>query len=164
MRRRGSLFIIVLLFIAQLIARGSVAEERNMSATNLVLLPGTLTGIGSYGATGYWRLCTPRAVGLNEWQVSFVERLLKPNGVQKELLSRLIVASSAARSTIALPCNEKKITSGKNQLTAMELRVTALRNALQIIREPYEAFYSSLDNRQRALLDALGPSRRGWRW
>ena len=164
MKRRSLVFIIALLFIAPLIARGSTAQERPISATNLVLLPGALTGIGSYGAIGYRRLCAPRAVGLNEWQVSFVERLLKPNVAQKELLSRLLTASSAARNEIALSCNEEKITSGTNQLAAMELRVTGLRNALQIIRAPYDAFYSSLDSRQKALLDALGPSRRGWRW
>ena len=35
----------------------------------VVLIPGVLTGPGTMGPRGYRRLCTPRSVGLYEWQV-----------------------------------------------------------------------------------------------
>lgn len=46
----------------------------------------------------------------------------------------------------------------------LQRRGAGLLNALKTIREPYEAFYAALGKRQKALLDGLGPSRRGWRW
>ena len=155
----------VLPLIAQLLIGASFAEDRNtLASANLVMLPGRLTGVNSYGPVGYLRLCSPLSVGLNDWHVSFIERQLKLSDAQRELLSKLSVASSDARKTIALSCPGETIATGTIQLTAMEKRVAGLASALKTIREPYEAFYAALDKRQKDLLDALGPSRRGWRW
>jgi hypothetical protein len=41
--------------------------------------------------------------------------------------------------------------------------VAGMLEALKIIRPAYENFYGSLDRRQKAFLDALGPGRHGWR-
>jgi len=46
----------------------------------------------------------------------------------------------------------------------MKKRLAGLLESIKVIREPYEAFYASLDNRQKVLLDGLGPTRRGWAW
>ena len=44
----------------------------------------------------------------------------------------------------------------------MEKRLNGLLASIRVLREPYEAFYTSLDNRQKKpYLDGLGPSRRG---
>ena len=153
----------VLPLIAQLLTGTSFAEERTTAATS-VMLPGRLTGVDSYGPVGYLRLCSPLSVGLNEWQVSFIARLLKPSDAQRELLSKLSAASSDARKEIALSCPGETIATGIIQLAAMEKRVAGLASALKTIRAPYETFYAALDKRQKDLLDALGPSRRGWRW
>jgi LTXXQ motif family protein len=109
-------------------------------------------------------LCEPVSIGLSEWRIGFVEQLLKPSDAQKELLKKLLPASSEAKNAIESACSKETITTGPAYLTAMERRVTGLLNALKTIREPYDPFYQSLDNHQRQLLDALGPSRRGWRW
>jgi hypothetical protein len=129
-----------------------------------VLLPGAISGVGSHGPISYRRLCDPLSIGLNEWRIGFIEQLLKPSDAQKELLKKLLPASSEAKTAIESACSKETIATGPAHLTAMESRVTGLLNALKIIREPYNAFYQSLDNHQRQLLDALGPSRRGWRW
>lgn len=155
----------VLPLIAQLIAGAALAEEQSASASvNLVMLPGAMTGVGSYGPIGYLRLCSPLSVGLNEWHVGFIDRLLKLSDAQRQLLSKLSVASSDARKAIALSCPGETMATGTIQLAAMQKRVAGLLNALKTIGEPYEAFYAALDKRQKALLDGLGPSRRGWRW
>jgi hypothetical protein len=103
-------------------------------------------------------------VGLNAWHVSFIERQLKLSDAQGELLSKLSVASSDAKKAIALSCPGETMATGTIQLAAMQKRVAGLLNALKAIREPYEAFYAALDKRQKAVLDGLGPTRRGWRW
>jgi len=165
MKRWGLTLTAVMLLIAQLIAGAAFAEERSAAASaNLVMLPGAMTGVGSYGPIGHLRLCSPLSVGLNEWHVSFIERQLKLSDAQRELLSKLSVASSDAKKTIALSCPGETMATGTIQLAAMQKRVAGLLNALKAIREPYEAFYAALDKHQKALVDALGPTRRGWRW
>ncbi len=139
------------------------AKDQNKTSPAMVLLPGAITGIGSHGPAGYWRLCEPLSIGLNEWRVGFIEQLLKPSDAQKELLKRLLTASSEAKNAIESACSKESIATGPAHLTAMERRVTGLLNALRAIREPYDAFYQSLDDHQKRLLDALGPGRRGWR-
>ena len=165
MKSWGLTLTVVMLLIAQLIAGAALAEEQSASASvNLVMLPGAMTGVGSYGPIGYLQLCSPLSVGLNEWHVGFIDRLLKLSDAQRELLSKLSVASSDARKAIALSCPGETMATGTIQLAAMQKRVAGLLNALKTIGEPYEAFYAALDKRQKALLDGLGPSRRGWRW
>jgi hypothetical protein len=165
MKSWGLRLIVVMLLIAQVIAGAALAEEQSAPASvNFVMLPGAMTGVGSYGPIGYLRLCSPLSVGLNEWRVSFIERLVKLSDAQGELLSKLSVASSDAKKAIALSCPGETMATGTIQLAAMEKRVSGLLNALKAIREPYEAFYAALDKRQKAVLDGLGPTRRGWRW
>src|SRR6516164_6507525 len=90
----------LVLLIAQAVAAPTFAEEQKTSATSLVLIPGALGRVESYGPMGYWRLCSPQSIGLTEWRTSFLERLIKPNNSQLELLRRLEVASTAAKSAI----------------------------------------------------------------
>ena len=152
------------IIFAQFVLESGFGRDQNHASATMVLLPGALTGVGSHGPIGYWRLCEPLSIGLNEWRIGFIEQLLKPSDAQKELLKKLLPASSEAQNTIKPACSKETITTGPAHLTAMERRVNGLLNALKTIREPYDAFYQSLDNHQRQLLDALGPSRRGWRW
>ncbi len=94
MKRWGLTLTAIVSLVAQLLAGAALAEEQSAPASvNLVMLPGAITGVGSYGPVGYWRLCSPLSVGLNEWHVSFIERLLKPSDAQRELLKKLLVAS-----------------------------------------------------------------------
>jgi hypothetical protein len=150
--------------LAQFVLEPGFARDQTHASPTTVLLPGAITGIGSHGPIGYWRLCEPLSIGLNEWRIEFIEQLLKPSDAQKELVKKLLPASAEAKNAIESACSKETITTGPAHLTAMERRVTGLLNALKAIREPYDAFYQSLDNHQRQLLDALGPSRRGWRW
>ena len=154
----------LVLVIAQTVATSTFAEEQKTSATSLVLIPGALGRVESYGPMGYWRLCSPQSIGLTEWRTSFLEHLIKPNNSQLELLRRLEVASTAAKSAIASSCAKEAVSTGPVHVTEMEKRLNGLLDSIRVLREPYEAFYTSLDSRQKALLDGLGPSRRGWQW
>jgi hypothetical protein len=157
--------IALVLLIVHATAGVASAEERQVAAAPAtVLIPGSMTGAGSYGPLGYWRLCAPLSVALVEWRVGFIERMLKPKEAQKELLDKLATASAAAKKAIASSCPDENPTNGPALLANMERRVNGLLAAIQKVREPYNAFYASLDSRQKALIDGLGPGRRGWRW
>jgi hypothetical protein len=162
MQRRINALPLVLL--TALIASSSFAEEQKILADSLILIPGALGRVESYGPVGQWRLCSPQSIGLTEWRPGFLERLIKPNNSQMELLGKLQVASAAAKNAIASSCAKETIPTGPSHFAEMEKRVSGLLNAVKVLREPYEAFYASLDNRQKAALDGLGPGRHGWPW
>jgi len=55
----------------------SLAEQKS-SAGSVILIPGALGGVESHAPGGYWRLCSPQSVGLNEWRADYLEHLIKP--------------------------------------------------------------------------------------
>jgi len=154
----------LVLLTAQLSSASSFAEEQKTPAESLILIPGALSRIDSYGPMGSWRLCSPQSVGLTEWRSSFLERLIRPSKAQMEMLGRLQTASAAAKKIIASSCTKETVSTGPIHFAEMQKRLAALLESIKVLREPYEAFYASLDSRQRALLDGLGPTRRGWAW
>ena len=154
----------LILLIAQLNSASSFAEEQKTSAESLILIPGALSRIESYGPMGSWRLCSPQSVGLTEWRSSVLEHLIRPNKSQMELLGKLQTASAAAKKVIASSCAKETVSTGPIHLAEMQKRLTGLLESIKVFREPYETFYASLDSRQKALLNGLGPTRRGWAW
>ena len=141
----------------------SLAEQK-FSAGSVILIPGALGGVESHAPGGYWRLCSPQSVGLNEWRADYLEHLIKPTNSQLELFSRLQVASAAAKNAIASSCTKETVSTGPAHFAEMEKRLTGLLNLIRALRRPYETFYASLDSRKKAIVDGLGPGRRGWSW
>ena len=154
----------LVLLIAQLNSVSSFAEEQKTPADSLILIPGALSRIDSYGPMGSWRLCSPQSVGLTEWRSSFLEHLIRPSKTQMDMLGNLQAASAAAKKIIASSCTKETVSTGPTHFAEMQKRLAGLLESIKVIREPYETFYASLDSRQKALLDGLGPSRRGWAW
>ena len=154
----------LVLLIAQLNLVSSFAEEQKTPADSLILIPGALSRIDSYGPMGSWRLCSPQSVGLTEWRSSFLEHLIRPSKTQMDMLGNLQAASAAAKKIIASSCTKETVSTGPIHFAEMQKRLAALLESIKVLREPYEVFYTSLDSRQKALLDGLGPTRRGWAW
>ena len=163
MARRLNVLALILL-IAQLTSASSFAEEQKTPAESLILIPGALSRMESYGPMGSWRLCSPQSVGLTEWRSSYLEHLIRPNESQLEMLGKLKTASAAAKTIIASSCAKETVSTGPIHFAEMQKRLAALLESIKVLREPYETFYASLDSRQKALLDGLGPTRRGWAW
>jgi hypothetical protein len=152
------------LLIAQLSSVSSLAEEQKTPAESLILIPGALSRMELYGPMGSWRLCSPQSVGLTEWRSSYLEHLIRPSKSQMEMLGKLQTASAAAKKIIASSCSKETLSTGPIHFAEMQKRLAGLLESIKVLREPYEAFYASLDSRQKALLDGLGPTRRGWAW
>ncbi|HKF09633.1 MAG TPA: Spy/CpxP family protein refolding chaperone [Xanthobacteraceae bacterium] len=169
MKRLSLVLASTILLIASVRIDPSVAQQTSTSnraapSANLVLIPGAMAGARTMGPTGYRRLCAPLSVGLYEWRMQWIERLLKPTDAQKTPLNDLLGASTKARETIAAACPRETVETTTVQLAVMERRVAGLLDALKIVRPAYDTFYASLDSQQKARLDALGPGRHGWRW
>ena len=163
MVRRLNVLALILL-IAQLTSASSFAEEQKTPAESLILIPGALSRMESYGPMGSWRLCSPQSVGLTEWRSSYLEHLIRPNESQLEMLGKLKTASAAAKKIIASSCAKETVSTGPIHFAEMQKRLAGLLESIKVLREPYDTFYASLDSRQKALLDGLGPTRRGWAW
>ena len=130
----------------------------------VVLIPGVMTGPGTMGPRGYRRLCAPRSVGLYEWQVRWIERVVRPTETQRATLNDLQSASSKAIATMSTACKAETPTTTKAQLAMMDSRLEAMSQAVKTLRPAFDAFYASLDSQQQQRLDVFGPRHRSWRW
>src|SRR5215469_435498 len=102
----------LVLLIALVSPASGFAEERKTSAESVILVPGALSRIETYGPMGSWRLCSPQSVGLTEWRSSYLEHLIRPSKSQMEMLGRLQTASAAAKKIIASSCTEETVPTG----------------------------------------------------
>jgi hypothetical protein len=130
----------------------------------IVLIPGVLTGPGTMGPRGYKRLCTPRSVGLYEWQMQWIERVVRPTEAQRAALNDLQSASSKAIATMSTACKAEVPTTTKAELQMMDSRLETMSQAVKTLRPAFDAFYDSLDSKQQQRLDVFGPRHRSWRW
>jgi hypothetical protein len=130
----------------------------------VVLIPGVLTGPGTMGPRGYRRLCTPRSVGLYEWQVRWIEQVVRPTETQRAALNDLQSASSKAIATMSAACKMEAPATTKAELQMMENRLEIMSQAVKTMRPAFDAFYDSLDSKQQQRLDVFGPRHRSWRW
>ena len=130
----------------------------------VVLVPGVLTGPGTMGPRGYRRLCTPRSVGLYEWQMRWIEQVVRPTEAQRAALNDLQSASSKALATMATACKAEMPTTTKAELEMMDNRLEVMSQAVKTLRPAFDAFYASLDRQQQQRLDVFGPRHRSWRW
>lgn len=160
----ASLLLTAYFMSAPCLATHDLAASAKPTKSASVLLPGAVTGVETYGPFGARRLCNPRSVALNEWQMGYVQRLIRPNDAQKQLLDELASASVNAKAAIAAACPKEQLETTDAVLSAMEKRVNALVEVMKIIRPAYARFFASLDTRRKMRLEALGPARRSWRW
>jgi hypothetical protein len=139
----------------------SAAAEK--TASRYVLLPGMLTGPGAIGRR---RFCDARSAGLTQLQEDWIARLVKPNEAQKKALDDLAAASGKAIEMFASACPKRapRLQTAAEQFEMMEKRIDNDAQAAKTVRPAFTAFYSSLDDKQKAKLDELGPKRSGWLW
>ena len=108
--------------------------------------PGMMMGPGMMGGRGFGFLCNPRMAGFAEWRLSQIESAIKPNETQRARLDDLKAASAKATERLALA----------------EQRLDAMQQAIKLVRPAFQALYDSLDDKQKAAMDASGPRNWGW--
>jgi hypothetical protein len=128
---------------------------------------GIMMGPGMMGGRSFGFLCNPRMAGFAEWRISQVETAIKPNEAQRSRLDELKAVSVRAAEIIAKDCPTTFPTKATERLALAEQRLDAMQQAIKIVRPAFQAFYDSLDDKQKATLDASGPRNWGWhnwRW
>lgn len=130
--------------------------------------PGMMMGPGMMGPGMMGRgMCDPRAAGLAEWRIEHIERAVKPTDAQRTALNELKTASTKAAEAIAAACPREFPQTATTRLESMEKRLDAMLAAVKIVRPAFDAFYATLTDEQKAVLNKVGPRHwgwRGWRW
>jgi hypothetical protein len=78
---------------------------------------------------------------------------------QRAMLDDLTTASVDAARTIRAACPAEVAPTPSGRLAAMQQRLEAMKSAIARIRTPFETFYESLDDDQKANLAAFGAQR-----
>ena len=123
--------------------------------------PGMMHGPGMWGR-GSRRMCNPGFAGLAEWRIDQIERAMKLTETQQAALKELRAASGKAAEGLAAACPTDWPSTSAERLARTETRMEAMLQAVKTVRPAFDAFYGSLDNDQKARLDAAGPRRWGW--
>ena len=125
--------------------------------------PGVM-GPGMMGGGGMWGggMCNPRAAGLAEWRVERIDRLVRPTDAQRPKLDELRKASARAAEIISAACPTDVPPSPLARMELMEKRMTAMLEAVKVVRPAFAEFYNTLDANQQSRLNTAGPRRWGW--
>jgi hypothetical protein len=132
-----------------------------MMGSGMMMGPGMMSGRFSRG--DHRALCNPRAAGFAEWRIARIERAVNLNETQKKAVEDLRAASNKAAEQIAAACPTQFPTDPSARFAAMEKRMEAMLQAIKTVRPAFDAFYATLDDKQKAQLDRAGPRRWGWR-
>lgn len=125
--------------------------------------PGMMMGPGMMGMGGMGAMCDPRGAGLAEWRMERIERLIKPTEAQRTALDELRTASTKAAEMIAAGCPREFPANASARLELMEKRLDAMQQAIKTVRPAFDAFYATLNDEQKARINAGGPRHWGWR-
>src|SRR5262249_12273015 len=88
------------------------------------------------------------------WPVGRMRQLLAPNGQQLLDLEDLADASMKAAQIIKAACPTSVALTPTGRLAAMQQRIEAMMQAVDAVRGPLDTFYNSLNDEQKAKLNA----------
>ena len=124
--------------------------------------PRSSSGSGSASRPSYAAvrdLCTSPGSGVTAWPFADIERTVRLNGEQKELLADIRKASQDAAAVFKASCppSDTFPLTPPGRLDAMTARLEATLQAVQTVRPALEAFYASLSDEQKERFNELGP-------
>jgi hypothetical protein len=101
--------------------------------------------------------CAEQARMITAWPFTQIERAVRPDSGQKELLAELKQVSEEAAERFKDACPENLPMTPPGRLQAMVMRLQATLDAVKTVRPALEAFYGSLSDEQKARFNEIGP-------
>ena len=123
------------------------------------------TGATEYSGNGPHANQTPPSVtqscggfapGVTSFPIDRIRQALQPTGEQVTALNELADASSKASATLSACCPNEPPLTPLARLDAIEKRLEATIQAIEIVRPVLARFYDALNDVQRQRLDAVG--------
>ena len=124
--------------------------------------PRASSGSGSASRPSYTAvrdLCRTPGSGVTAWPFAEIERKVRLNSEQKELLADIRKASQDAAAVFKASCppDDTFPLTPPGRLDAMTARLEATLQVVQTVRPALEAFYASLSDEQKERFNELGP-------
>jgi hypothetical protein len=117
------------------------------------------TGQATTSATsGVTVTCSGLAPGVTDLPIDRIRRAVHPTGDQTKALDDLESAASRASDVVKASCPSQVPLTPLERLDAVEKRLDAMIQAVQIVRTPLDSFYSLLTSAQKNRLSAMGTS------
>ena len=105
------------------------------------------------------RICGDDVSELAPLPVEQIRQTMRTSEEQRAMLDDLAKASIEAEKTVRASCPTEVQPTPSARLAAMQQRLEAMKSAIAQIRTPFEVFYESLDDDQKAELAALNEQR-----
>jgi hypothetical protein len=103
------------------------------------------------------RACgTDEAAGIADWPIRQIAQTVEPTDQQRPLLDELAAAGAKAAEIIKAACPRQTPMTPTGRLAAMEIRLAAMREAVDIVRPALGKLYDLLDDEQKARFNAMG--------
>ena len=105
------------------------------------------------------RICGDDVSELAPLPVEQIRQTMRMSEEQRAMLDDLAKASVEAEKTVRASCPTEVSPTPSARLATMQQRLEAMKSAIAQIRTPFEVFYESLDDDQKAALAALNEQR-----
>jgi len=103
--------------------------------------------------------CGGLAPGVTDLPMQRIEQSIHPTGTQVTGLEHLKAASSQANDILKASCPSEIPLTPLGRLDAVQKRLAAMIQAVQVVRGPLYEFYNSLTDEQRRNFDAMGAAK-----
>jgi LTXXQ motif family protein len=100
------------------------------------------------------QMCGNDAKEVTGWPIDRIQQLVSPNDQQRMALDDLANASTKAAQIIKDACPTSVALTPTGRLAAMQERIDAMIQAVDVVRGPLDTFYASLTDDQKAELNA----------
>jgi hypothetical protein len=137
------------------------ASRRASPRTRTAVRGGSDAAAVAPAPTRWQQMCGEDSREIVGMPIDRIRDIVQPTDAQRALLDQLGEASIKAAQTVRDACpSDYSLTPG-GRMAAMEQRLRGLRQAVEIMRSPLDAFYGSLGDEQKARLNAAGQNEDG---
>ncbi len=109
------------------------------------------------GTGGLDRLCGPQSANIAKLPVQRIEQKIQPTAQQQGLFNDLKRATDDAANALQGSCPTQIPQSPVARLDAVKARLSAMIDAVNIVRPKLKDFYASLTDDQKAKFNTIGP-------
>ncbi|MEH2525646.1 MULTISPECIES: Spy/CpxP family protein refolding chaperone [unclassified Bradyrhizobium] len=93
------------------------------------------------------------------WSAGEIEASLHPNDAQRDALERLQRAGARAVEMLSYECQPKDAITPPARLAAVDGRLGTMQQAINLVSDTLEEFYTSLSDEQKLQFELIGPKR-----
>jgi len=109
---------------------------------------------GTTPSTALAQMCGDDTKEVAGWPIDRIQQLVSPDDQQRMALDDLASASMNAAQIIKTACPASVAFTPTGRLAAMQQRIEAMEQAIDVVRGPLEKFYGALTDEQKAKLNS----------